>query len=139
VRLDEPEMRRRVAAARVARVGTVDERGRVHLVPVVFAIDGDTFYSLSDADTRRAKRLRNLERDPRVSVLVDEYDEDWAGVWWVRMRGTGRTIDGGEEWERAKQLLWKKYPQYEDAPEEEGAGPVMAVEVERWQGWAYSS
>jgi PPOX class probable F420-dependent enzyme len=136
--MDESEMRRRVAEARVARVGTIDARGRAHLVPIVFVLDRDTLYSATDAGSRPAKRLRNLKADPRVSVVVDDYDEDWSRVWWVRLAGRGRVIEGGPEWDRAQRLLWEKYPQFEDAPDDEAAGPVMAVDVEEWSGWAYS-
>jgi hypothetical protein len=38
----------------------------------------------------------------------------------------------------ARRLLWDKYPQFGDAPPEEAAGPVMAVDIEQWAGWAYS-
>jgi PPOX class probable F420-dependent enzyme len=136
--MDEHEMRRRVAEARVARVGTIDERGRTHLVPIVFVLDRDTLYSATDAGQRPVKRLRNLEGDSRVSVLVDAYDEDWSKVWWVRLRGSGRAIEDGPERDHARQLLWEKYPQFEEVPSGEAAGPVMAVDVERWSGWAYS-
>ncbi len=128
-------MRRRAAAARVARVGTLDEHGRVHLVPIVFVVDGDTLYSSSDPSDRRVKRLRNIETNPGVVVLVDEYDEEWENVWWVRMRGRGRVLEDGAEVSRARELLAEKYPQYEGDP---GSGPVMAVDVEQWRAWAYS-
>jgi PPOX class probable F420-dependent enzyme len=136
--MDEREIRRRVAEARVARVGTTDEHGSAHLVPIVFVIEGNTLYSATDQGPRPVKRLRNLERDPRVTVLVDVYDEDWSKVWWIRMRGTGRAIDNGLERDRALALLWEKYPQFSTAPPDEGQGPVMAVDVNEWSGWAYS-
>jgi len=136
--LDDAEIRRRAARARVARVGTTDGQGRIHLVPIVFALEDDCFYSLSDAGPRLARRLRNLRHDPRVAILIDGYDEDWSQVWWVRLRGTGRVLESGPEWELARRLLREKYSQYATAPAEEGAGPVMAVDVEQWSGWAYS-
>jgi PPOX class probable F420-dependent enzyme len=136
--MNEYEMRARVAEARVARVGTIDENGRAHLVPIVFVILGDTLFSATDAAPRPVKRLRNLEREPRVTVLVDLYDEDWSKVWWVRMRGTGRTVEGCLERDHARRLLWEKYPQFESVPPPEAAGPVMAVDVEEWSGWTYS-
>jgi PPOX class probable F420-dependent enzyme len=136
--MDEGRMRRSVAEARVARVGTVDEQGRAHLVPIIFVIDGDTLYSSSDAGPRLVKRLRNLQRDPRATVLVDGYDEDWSKVWWVRMRGSGRVLHDGPERDHALRLLREKYPQFADTPPDEGAGPVMAVDVKQWSGWAYS-
>ena len=131
-------MRRNASQARVARVGTVNERGRVHLVPVTFALAGEAWYSPTDAGERQAKRLRNLARDPRVSILIDAYDDDWAKVWWVRLRGNGRVVSDGPEREYAGRLLRHKYPQFADTPSEEGAGPVMAVNIEHWAGWAYT-
>ena len=56
--MEEGRLRRRVAEARVARVGTVDEQGRAHLVPIVFVIDRGTLYSATDAGQRPVKRLR---------------------------------------------------------------------------------
>jgi hypothetical protein len=64
--MDESVIRRKVAEARVARVGTLDERGSVHLVPVVYVVDGDTWYSPSDPGSRPVKRLRNVLADPRA-------------------------------------------------------------------------
>jgi PPOX class probable F420-dependent enzyme len=137
--MDEAQLRRRVAEARVARIGTVDEQGRAHLVPIVFVLDGDRLYSATDDEPRPAKRLRNLARDPRATVLVDAYDEDWSTVWWVRLRGRGRAVTDPEERARARRLLWDKYPQFGDAPPEEAASPpMMAVDIEQWAGWAYS-
>jgi PPOX class probable F420-dependent enzyme len=136
--MDQGEQRRRVAEARVARVGTVDEQGRAHLVPIVFVLDGDRLYSATDDDPRPAKRLRNLARDLRVTVLVDAYDEDWSTVWWVRLRGRGRAVEDPRARAHARRLLEEKYPQFGDAPPAEAAGPVMAVDIEEWAGWAYS-
>lgn len=136
--MDKPTMRRKATQARVARVGTVDQQGRVHLVPVTFAVTDDVWYSPSDEGERQAKRLRNLARSPQVSILIDTYDEDWAKVWWVRLRGNGRVISSGTERDHAWRLLREKYPQFADTPPEEGRGPVMAVDIEQWTGWAYS-
>lgn len=132
--MNRREMRARLSKARAARVATVEERGRIHLVPIVFALDGDTIYSSTDA-APRAKRLRNLQVNPTVTLLVDEYDEDWSKVWWVRLRGTGRVVESGSEYERAHRLLIEKYAQFGGDP---GGGPVMAIDVEEWAGWAYT-
>jgi PPOX class probable F420-dependent enzyme len=133
--MEHEEMRRRAVSARAARVGTFDERGHIHLVPIVFVIEGDTLYSSTD-EKPRAKRLRNLQRDPRVSVVIDVYDEEWSKVWWVRLVGRGRAVEEGPEFERARRLLCEKYPQFEGDP---GGGPIMAVDVDEWSGWAYSA
>jgi len=136
--MDESVMRRKVAEARVARVGTMDERSRIHLVPVVYVVDGDTWYSPSDAGPRPVKRLRNVLADPRATVLIDDYDEVWSRVWWVRLRGQGRMVESVPEEERARRLLAAKYPQFAEAPAADAAGPVMAIDIQEWAGWSYS-
>ena len=90
MRLAEDEARRRLAAARVARLATVGGPGSPHLVPVTFAVAGDRIYSAVDAKpktTRDLRRLRNIRADPRVAVLADHYDEDWSRLWWARADG----------------------------------------------------
>jgi PPOX class probable F420-dependent enzyme len=130
------EARRRVARARVARLATRDVGGRLHLVPICFALDRDTLYTAVDEKPKRSaalRRLENVQADPDVAVIVDEYDEDWSALWWVRLRGRARILEAGGERDRAVGLLRRKYPQY--APHRlEGA--VLAIEVDDWRGWA---
>jgi PPOX class probable F420-dependent enzyme len=134
--MEPEEMRRRVATARAGHLATSGPEGRPHLVVFVFALKGDTLYSAVDQkpkQTTRLQRLRNIERDARVAVLVDRFDDDWSQLWWVRMDGTARILDeGSEERHRALNALRGKYPQYRD---QELDGPVIAVDVERWSGW----
>jgi hypothetical protein len=66
-------------------------------------------------------------------VLVDHYEEEWSRLWWVRLRGHARVLDGGPEAERALALLRDKYRQHRDEPP---APPVLAVDVEEWRGWS---
>lgn len=131
------ELRHRFAATRVARLATIGPGGAPHLVPVVFALDGDTVYSAVDAKPKRTtnlQRLANVRDDPRATLLADHYDEDWTALWWVRADGRGRVIERGEpEADRAVELLAARYPQYVATPP---PGPVLAVDVERWSGWA---
>jgi PPOX class probable F420-dependent enzyme len=132
----EPIVRDRVEAARVARLATTDPDGRPHLVPIVFVLDGDTLYSAVDAKPKRSRTLRRIENArerPDVTVLVDHYEDDWTRLWWVRLRGRARVLDGGEEAERALGLLAAKYRQY--ASERPGL-PVLAIDVLEWRGWA---
>jgi len=135
--MDEPEARRRLSEARVARLATIDERGRPHLVPFVFVLDGDTIYSPVDhkpKTTTRLQRLRNIERNPEATVLADHYEEDWAKAWWVRARGRGRVLERrNPEFARAERLLAEKYDQYRGAP---AFGPVIAIDVAEWRGWS---
>jgi PPOX class probable F420-dependent enzyme len=129
------EARARFAGARVARLATADGTGRPHLVPIAFAVAGDTIYSAVDAKpkrTRALRRLANVRENPAVSLLVDHWDEDdWTALWWARADGRGRVLDSEDpEARRAVELLRERYPAQRDA------GEVLAVEVERWSGWA---
>jgi len=125
-----------VAGSRVAHLATTDPDGRPHLVPIVFALAGDTLYTAVDAKPKRSRTLRRIENArvrPEVTVLVDRYDEDWSRLWWVRLRGRSRVLDHGEEAARALELLVERYEQYRDAPP---TPPVLAIDVEEWRGWS---
>ncbi|HXF73865.1 MAG TPA: TIGR03668 family PPOX class F420-dependent oxidoreductase [Actinomycetota bacterium] len=133
--MDLEEARRRFAEARVGRLATVRPEGGPHVVPVVFALDGGTVWFAVDEKPkrhRRLQRLANLEADPRASVLVDAYDEDWRRLWWVRADGRARIVPTGPDLERAIELLARKYPPY---AERRPPGPAVAIEVDRWAWW----
>ncbi len=132
------EARRRFAAARVARLATVDPRGKPQIVPIVFALAHETVYSVVDSKPKRTtdlRRLQNVRANPRSSVLVDHYDDvDWNALWWVRADGAARILDLNEpEAKQAVELLVERYPQ------QRAVGPVLAIDVERWSGWSAES
>ena len=118
--------------ARVGRLATVGRDGRPHVVPICFALDGDTLYSAVDSkpkSTRRLQRLANIEANPAVEVLIDYWDEDWSRLWWVRLDGRARVV---EQDARALELLQAKYPQYRADPP---AGPFILVTILMRSGW----
>ncbi|MEA2393800.1 MAG: hypothetical protein QOJ82_1691 [Solirubrobacteraceae bacterium] len=131
------EARGRCAAARGARRATGGADGRPHVVPVVFALAGDTAYHAVDHKpkrTRALRRLANIAANPRVSLLADEYDDaDWERLWWVRADGSARILEPErDEALRAIDLLAERYAQYRA---HRPAGPVVAVDVDHWSGW----
>jgi PPOX class probable F420-dependent enzyme len=136
--MEPEEMRRRVRDARVARLATVTNDGHPHVVPCCFALSGEVHevvYSAVDAkpkSTIALRRLENLRANPHAALLVDHYADDWSTLWWVRVDGTGRVLEGGAELERAIALLVAKYSQYRLDPP---AGPVIAIDVTRWRSW----
>jgi PPOX class probable F420-dependent enzyme len=135
--LTATEARRRFAAARVARLATADRTGRPHVVPIVFALDGDTVYSAVDHKPKRTtalRRLANIAENPAVALLVDHYDDaDWSRLWWVRADGAARVVPpGSTEAAHAVALLQHRYGPYVDRPP---TGPYLAVDVSRWSGW----
>jgi PPOX class probable F420-dependent enzyme len=135
VTMTPERMRELVQAARVARLATLTPDGRLHLVPISFALGGDTLYSAVDEKpkrSRRLKRLANIRGNPRVSVIVDHYEEDWSRLWWVRVDGKAEVLEEAAEVERALALLAAKYEQYRA---EVPTGPAIAVRIETWRGW----
>ena len=130
------EARARFAAARVARLATIARDSRPTLVPIVFAVSDDRIYSAVDDKPKRTRalaRLANVVANPEVCLLVDHYDEDWSTLWWARADGRGRVLDADDpETSVAHALLAARYPQ------QQGAGTVLAVDIERWTGWAAS-
>lgn len=104
-------------------------------MPICFALDGGTLYTAVDEKPKRSRRLARLadiEADPRVEVLIDRYDDDWARLWWVRLRGTARIVERDE---RALELLQAKYPQYRERPPQ---GPFVVVDIEDRAAWSAS-
>ena len=128
-----------ISAQRVARLATVDGRGRPHVVPICFALDGDVLYTAIDekpkhGDVTRIRRLRNIAANPHVQVLLDVYDDgDWSKLRFVQLRGTARILGLDDEQRRAVKLLRDRYTQYLVMGLERR--PVIAVDVTRVVAW----
>jgi PPOX class probable F420-dependent enzyme len=127
------------ASAPVAVLATVGPDGAPHVVPVVFAVRetaaGTTIYTAVDAkrkSTQRLRRLANIAANPRVSLLVDHYDEDWTQLWWVRADGLADIHAAGEAMAIGYASLRRKYTQYERIALD---GPVVSIDVQRWASW----
>jgi PPOX class probable F420-dependent enzyme len=136
--MEEREMRRLAERARVGRLGTVGADGHPHLVPICFALLGDTAYSAVDHKPKRSARLRrlaNIEATGHACLLVDHYTEDWSQLHWVRLDGHGRVVADRSEAARATAALVAKYPQYAGRTP---TGPILALDVTRWTAWSAS-
>jgi PPOX class probable F420-dependent enzyme len=133
------EARTLFATARVGRLATVSAAGEPHIVPIAFAVSGDTLWSAVDAKPKRTtvlRRLENVRANPRVAVLADHYEDDWSTLWWARADGTGRVLDAGDpQAERAIDALAERYAQYGAARPD---GAVLEIAVERWSGWRFA-
>jgi len=132
--------RRFLEARRVAYLATADAQAHPHAVPVCFAIAGETLYITVDEKPKRPdgpplKRLRNISENPAVAILAERYDDDWAQLGWVMLRGRAVVLIAGAEHARAQGLLRARYPQLETmniAPH-----PVIAVRIERVTSWGH--
>ena len=119
-------------------LATADSSGTPHVVPICFAYDGESYYSVLDRKPKRApverlKRVRNIVSNPRVSLVLDHYDEDWSRLWYGLVTGTALLIHSGAEHGRAIGLLRHKYSQYENMKID--TSPVIRITPERTIWW----
>jgi PPOX class probable F420-dependent enzyme len=122
-----------VAAARVARLATVDPGGWPHVVAVCPVLDGDRLVLATDEETAK---VRNIQRHPHVALAFDDYVEDWTALRQVMIRGTATMHDHGPDWDRGRALLYERFPQYEsESPITAGGSVIVHVEIEQVASW----
>jgi PPOX class probable F420-dependent enzyme len=138
MRLDPEEARARFAASPVLRMATAGRDGRPHVVPCTFVVDGIGRVSIGIDNKPKSsvnlRRLRNIEENPQVSLIVDHYADDWDRLWWARADGTAVIERSGGEHRAHWSQLSSKYPQYHGQVLD---GPVILVTVQSWSGWAF--
>lgn len=136
----EPWQRELLASQPVARLATIAADGRPHLVPVCFALLGETIVIAIDEKPKRPgielARLRNIQRDPRVTLLADHYEDDWERLAWVRIDGLARVFARGDERPLGLEGLRARYPQYRAMGLE--SLPLIEIVPERIVGWRYA-
>lgn len=130
--------RRFLARCRVAHLATADREAVPHVVPICFALAGDTLYTTIDEKPKRSgparlKRLRNVAENPQVAVIADRYDEDWTRLAWVMLYGRAEILTDGAGHEQAQTLLRARYRQYQAMRID--ALPVIALRIERVTAW----
>ena len=137
--MDRDEARARLGSGRVGRMATVTPEHRPHVVPFVFVLvergSDLVAYWAVDRKAKRStdlKRIRNIEANPAVELVVDGYDEDWERLWWVRCSGMARVVVSETELRSALHALRAKYPQYGIDPPD---GPVVAIDVATIDSW----
>jgi PPOX class probable F420-dependent enzyme len=137
-----------LADARRAVLATIAPDGRPRLVPICFVLGPSrpVLYTPLDEKPKRSveprslARVRDLLADPRVSVLVDRWDEDWTRLAWLRCHGTASLLEpggsGGEiagEHASAVTALRAKYPRY--ASHRLEARPIIRIALESATSW----
>jgi PPOX class probable F420-dependent enzyme len=127
-----------LARQRLAHLATAGISGDPHVIPICYAVLGATLYSVIDQKPKRGaprqlRRVRNILENPRAAVVVDVYDEDWARLGYVLVRGPARLVDAGQEHAAALEALREKYPQYRAMALDDQ--PVIALTIERAVAW----
>jgi PPOX class probable F420-dependent enzyme len=132
-----------ISAGRVGRLGTADGSGQPFVVPFCYAWDGAALYSAIDAKPKRLpaaslRRVRNIQDNPRVSVVIDEYDEDWSRLRWVVIQGRAEILTSGPEFQRGASLLLEKYPQYRRMGLPRESGTMVKITPGRISHWSFA-
>lgn len=130
-----------ISEHRVARLATADGDGRPSVIPICYVFDCGSIYSPIDEKPKTAaaeslKRVRNIEANPRVSLIIDDYSENWSELQWVLVNGFAEIIlprDQASEHARAVALLRNKYPQYYSmAIDERMIIKITPTRIKRW-------
>ena len=128
--------------SRVARLGTADRAGQPLVVPVCYVFDGRVCFSALDAKPKRVaatqlRRVRNIAENPRVSLTVDRYDEEWSRLCWVIVEGRADILTDGSERAGAVDLLRDKYAQYRAMGLDRETATVIRISPERTLRWRW--
>lgn len=123
---------------RVARLATINRDGRPNIVPVCYALaEGGIVIAVDEkpkSGTTLA-RIRNIERDARVSLLADRYTDDWNQLAWVRIEGQATVVSEGGVQPEALRALRARYSQYATMDLE--SRPLVVVEPARVVSWRW--
>ena len=127
-----------IRAARIAHLATADAGGQPLVIPICFAFDGKEFFSPIEEkpkrlSPRRLKRLRNIEENPKVSLIIDRYDEDWQRLAYVLITGRAKILMRGPRHRRAVLQLRSKYSQYRHMAIDER--PIIVITPTRMKNW----
>ena len=134
--LDRDEALRRAVSADHGVLATRKDTGVADLVPACFAIvRGSLAVPVDSVKPKRSTalgRIRNLERDPRATLLVDHWDPaDWSRLWWVRLALVRRDLPEGVA-AALERGLRDRYPQYAREP----FVALLTFEIESVVGWS---
>jgi PPOX class probable F420-dependent enzyme len=132
------KQRRFLETERVARLATADAAGRPHVVPICYALIGDTVYFTIDEKPKKRpgaglKRLANLRENPFAALVVDRYEEDWSRLAWVMLQGCAEILQAGPEHDEAQRTLRARYPQL--AAMRIDHLPVVAIRINHATSW----
>lgn len=125
---------------RVARLATVGADGSPHVVPIVYAVVDDGLCFVVDEKPKRTRqglrRLRNIDADPRVAVVVDHYADDWSELAYVLLHGRARRVEDPDEYAALLAALRRRYPPYRGMPLDLRTHPMVRIDIERTHAWA---
>jgi PPOX class probable F420-dependent enzyme len=125
-----------LAGSRVGRLGLLDDDGAPRVLPVTYAVNGESLVTAVDQKPKRRTgealaRVRWLRARPAAALTVDHYDDDWSALAWVQVLGIVRIVDVASAPEAMASLAQRYAPYRTDPP----AGPVLVLEPDRLLWW----
>jgi PPOX class probable F420-dependent enzyme len=125
-----------LAGSRVGRLGLLDDDGAPRVLPVTYAINGESLVTAVDQKPKRRSgeelaRVRWLRARPTAALTVDHYDDDWSALAWVQAVGTVSVLDAASAPEAMAALAHRYEPYRSDPP----VGPVLILEPDRLLWW----
>lgn len=134
--------------SKIARLATVDpENNQPYLVPVVFVFNGyNIFIPIDDkpkktGNSNQLKRVKNIQKNPNISFLIDTYDDDWNNLSYLMIQGKARIVVNRlkdiDTIKTAHSLLSEKYLQYKNLV---GMGDsCIVIDIQKVIKWKYSN
>ncbi|HEY6334064.1 MAG TPA: TIGR03668 family PPOX class F420-dependent oxidoreductase [Blastocatellia bacterium] len=133
-----------IANHRVAHLATATSEGQPSVVPICYVFDSKNIYSSIDqkpksVPAQNLTRLRNIQSNSKISLVVDDYSDDWDKLAYVLVTGTAIVLwptgDSSAEHEQAVAMLRNKYEQYRRMPIE--TTPIVKIHPLKVKMWSY--
>jgi len=112
----------------LCRLATASKDGKPHVVPVIYALDGEDVIVAVDYGT---KKLGNLRQNNRVALVVDDYRPNHA----VMVEGECSILERGKEYLRLLRILFDRFEFYRKHPWGEGESPILKVRPTKAVMW----
>ena len=137
MRLADHEALARLTAHDHGILCTVHAHRGVDAVPVAYVVEegyvGVPIDRVKPKTSLRLQRERNLEADPRATLLVEHWDRsDWSRLWWVRAELRWQGDAAAARVAALASRLAGRYPQYRDQP----FARVLVLRIVGVTGWA---
>ena len=129
-----------IKSHRVARLATSDKSGLPQVTPICYAFNGKTIYTPLDKKPKRVpvrelKRVRNIVENPNISLVIDDYYEDWSRLCFIIIKGKASLIHRGKEYIESLRMLSEKYIQYREMNLKDLKLPVIKIVPNRIISW----
>lgn len=133
-----PQQRDLLADAPTGHLATASAAGVPHVIPICFALRDHAIYSVLDQKPKRTsvfrlRRVRNIQENPNVSLVVDHYEDNWGNLWYILVSGAAKLLVEGDERLEAVAMLRQKYRQYREMPID--PNPVIKITPVQVVSW----